>query len=216
MNFIIAGAKPNGLYYNGKLYGGISSEIKIVHKNILNVDYKIEASAGSEYTTGYPVTLSYSAEQFELLNRKTLERYTYLPEYKFVLYNVVETEIPELSLVYDGDGLFHIEGDVSAYKYYTSGKTLTSIILALVDENNELFVSLTSGILKTQINSTSESVSFIDTTATFGKKQIIRESTESISLPFDLSAYSDSLPSIYATHSYSISIALPNYKHEIL
>lgn len=217
MKFIVSGKKPKGIYYNGNLYGGDNSPVEILHINTLSFYYKVHTSAGSDYTTGYPVTFSFITTQFELYSSTTLEKFTYIPSHRFVIYNVNVTQINALTLVYDGDGLFHIEGDLSSIKLYSSTKTLPPIVLALVDEKDNVLLSNVSGILTSKAGSTSETVSFTSATTTYESNKVQREYKEEIQLPYDLSSFSGTLSTTYyPVYSYTMGSATSTYTHKIL
>lgn len=187
MKQIVGGKKNKGMFYRGKLYDGLPQNPSIKTSTSITITSKITSSAGTQNTSGYPVTFSFTSSQFDLYN-SNLERLYSLPNYKVLLCTFEQTEINLISLVYDGDGLFHLSGDLSSIQQYSTAKGIVQDVrIIIVDENNNTFLSTTSGIISASSSSTASTVTFVAGTQTEENKKIDGKTyiTE-IQLPFNV------------------------------
>ena len=215
---MISGSKTiSGIIYRGQKYAGGSQNPSIQHSVSGTYSGKVEASANAEQTTGYPLTISVSAVRFKLYKRNDIfTPLNYLPKYNFVFSNKTSSIVDSLVLVYEGNEMFHIEGNFDSSNLFVAAKMMSSeITLSLVDENNEIFVADTQYILKNDIATTSQTVSFTSSTLTYTQLEYDGEIEEEINLPFLITSFQSK--SRYSCDSNSSSImATSGYKHKLL
>ena len=186
MKQIVGGKKNKGIFYGGKLYDGLPQNPSIKTSTSITITSKIISSAGTQNTSGYPVTFSFTSSKFDLYN-SNLERLYSLPTYKVLLCTFEQTEINLISLVYDGDGLFHLSGDLSSIQQYSTAKaSVSDVRIIIVDENNNIFLS-TSNVISCSASSTASTVTFVAGTHTEENKKIDGKTyIDEIQLPFNV------------------------------
>lgn len=181
------GKQVKGLCFSGKAFLTNLPELKIERSIAFNT--AVEPSAGAEQTSGYAVTFSFSTNQFNLYKCTDINTpLDFLPTYKIVLYFVNETIIDTLSLVYDGNNLFHLEGSLSVSNVWDTSKLAGTggYEIAMVDENNQLFVSSIS-LFSASISSTQTTVNYVSGTLTrSGNIEHKETRVEKISLPYSM------------------------------
>ena len=192
MSIVFKNKGINGLYYHGINY--LDNKPSIIHKYDKTLAKKVTPSFSTDATSGYAVTFSFSSIQFRLYSFNDIyKEIDYLPNYKFVLKYGTDVIIDTLVLVYDGDGLFHIEGSINLSSIYIAQKLMTYnyILLCVEDENNEIFLTDTESILTMTVASSTTSVSFTDSTLTSELAHIVTTTKESIELPYSIASAPD-------------------------
>lgn len=189
MKIIFNNKEIKGLIYNQNSY------LKSIDSSYIKKEYylysKINPSPSAEQTSGYKVTFSLSQDKFKLYKWPDLKNpLSELPQYKFVLKNLTDQILNNLTLIYDGDNLFHIEGDLSSIYCYSTTKILISVgselAICLIDENENLFFTEKFPITAS-VSSTNETVSFISSTLTTEIIEPVNDLFE-ISFPYSLSS----------------------------
>lgn len=152
--------KIKGVYWSGSRVGGNSSTPTILHKLQRGCPIKPTTSRGDAYTSGYAVAFTVSSSvQFKIYTQENPNTpLDYLPDYSVSLFYAGEvTPIDGVSLVYDGDGLFHISGTISN-KVYDDAKVMVGFAgfgIFFLDSNGNCFLTDTS----TELISTSSASS---------------------------------------------------------
>lgn len=187
MKIIFNNKEIKGLIYNQNSY------LKSIDSSYIKKEYylysKIIPSVKSEQTSGYKVTFSLTQDKFKLYKWPDLKNpLSELPQYKFVLKNSTDQILNNLKLIYDGDNLFHIEGDLSSLICYSSIKIAleVGIAICLIDENENLFFTENFPITLS-VSTTEETITFIDSTLTTEIIKPIDDLFE-ISFPYSLSS----------------------------
>lgn len=213
--------KSKGLCYNGKKYAGISDSPILEHKFVAFYTKKTNASSGSDQTTGYKKTFSFSSDQFKMYSSDDVyTELTYLPNYRFILFDKTNQEITTLQLVYDGSSLFHIEGSISIDNVYETSKITVypETCLGLVDSNGNYFLSDTTSKLTSSLNNSSVTINYVSSTLTNSSGKYEQTISENITLPYDLSyKYSgtSTLPVRYIICSMSSNTESTSVEHYI-
>ena len=191
-NLGVNGKKISGIIYRGVKYGGdFSGQVKPSVKLIAQgtIPKTVTSSLNTSYTSGYKITYGYTTEQFQLYYFNDLVNpISHTINYKFLLYVYGEVrEITTLSLIYDGNNLFHIEGSIDDSDVYSSTKIAPSDTqLMLVDETNTLLYSDATGVLTMSANTASVTTTFTNSTITQENELKEIEIDTPISLPYNL------------------------------
>lgn len=210
MGLVFANMIKNGLIYRNKNYTKTEPHT-ITTKQYSSFTKRIIPSLGTEQTTGYATTFSFTSSTFDLYRYDDPETpLTSLPEYKIVLCKNEEIVISGLSLVYNGDGTFSLSGELNITGVYSSSKT-ADVCLNLVDKDGNLFLSKTSSILSSSTNSSSVEVNYISTSLTYEKDTITTKTKKDIVLPF---IPADNIPASEPTY-YGTSSVVPANKQVI-
>ena len=192
-NLILNGKKISGACLNGVNYNDLdrpSPQTSIVPSSSGTVVKSATTSLGTSYTSGYAITLTFKSDPFSLYRYKDfITPLSSLSSYKFLLYSYgTVKEITTLTVINDGNNLFHLEGTLDSTGLYSSAKLMpTDIQLWLVDENNDLLYSDVSSILSLSVNNTSVTTSFTAGTLTVENiDNLFAGEPISIDLPYDL------------------------------
>lgn len=209
MEMIKNGKKIGGLIYNQTSYFSNTSYLKI------NSYYyrSCNVSSGSEQTEGNKITFSFTNSTFQLYRATNLQTpLSALPVHKFVFKNLTNIDISSLlTLVYDGENNFHIEGDVSSLSGYVTSKSGRSEIgIYLEDENGDIFYS--KGFpLTYSISQVSESVSYTSSTLTASNIENI-SSQQQITLPYSLQTLPVNPFTLVMAGTYSFGFGTNTYQ----
>lgn len=209
MEMIKNGKKIEGLIYNQTHYFSNVSYLKT------NSYYyrSCNVSSGSEQTEGNKITFSITNSSFQLYRATNLQTpLSALPVHKFVFKNLTDIDISSLlTLVYDGENNFHIEGDVSSLSGYVTGKYGRSEIgIYLEDENGDIFYCSAFPI-SYAINTTAETVSYTSSTLTASNIENI-SSQKQITLPYSLQTSPDNPFTLVMSGTYSFGFGTNTYQ----
>lgn len=194
MDLIYRSKRINGLCYRGKTYELEPLDVVGI-KCIANINAAINAVSdwGASQTKGYKVTFTVnSSTKFELRSIKDIStKLNYIPEHSFVLFWGDNTVLDTLTLVYDGDYMFHIEGTIG-FEGYHSVKTdvagLAVYGVYLVDGDGNFFLtSTTTNPITTTKASSQTTINYSNPTLTFERLDIpYSEVKKELTLPYKM------------------------------
>ena len=200
----VNGVMPKGCYYNSKKYYFSADRKRALLRGYMKAKngyyYQVEPSASSDQTSGYKHTITLNnSVKFDLYSPNDIERkLTAVPSgYKFVWMNVTSEVMNELTLVYDGNGLFHIAGTLysSHTTYYNSSKSLNKTGkcgIFLLDSNDNIYLSTTisaSSPFSVSYSSSSTSATYTESTLTYSSRSNIKlTSYEEIPIPYEITS----------------------------
>lgn len=182
--------KPKGLCFNGIKYVGTPSSPQIDFISRRTVPIKCTTSFVADQTTGYATTYSIdSSKQFKIFTQENWnEPLNYIPEHSFVLFYGEQTLITTITLVYDGNYLFHLEGTINNITYTDSKLGGTTGNIFMVDRSGNLFLTNISAIISKSTASSSTSTSYKSATIsiTYNVNTFDTHTIRDITLPYSI------------------------------
>lgn len=195
MDLIVGSKRINGLCWQGKSYA-LDPLNPIGVKCIENINTIVSAEPdwGAEQTKGYKVSFSVtSTAKFDMRSvDNPKQRLDYIPEHTFVLLWGDKTILDTLTLVYDGDYMFHIEGSISFTGYHSSKTLLASLTVYgvyVVDKNGNFFLTTATTLpIKATVGTSQTTINYTNPTLTFERRDVEWEEVEQeIVLPYKVS-----------------------------